>query len=195
MEDNDKQASETISMTRELSAPYRSAIGLAVAKPVVPDLRPLSFSYCTGMAEYSEAVFKAGQSVPAGMNVARKSYIPGRTLVADLVTKLAKEFITKFRKRFYESIDKLGGGATIDGVSLKVQGRHYFDFTVHYIETKKATTLSSQLQFGMKTNTILLVEGPANSNAASLRLHIDQHLETAYGLQVLCSMRFKLAWF
>lgn len=36
---------------------------------MVLDLRPLAFTEGHGMADFSEAVFKAGQSVPAGVGV------------------------------------------------------------------------------------------------------------------------------
>ena len=70
----------------------------------------------------------------------------------------------------------------IDGVTLKVQGRHYYDFTVHHIHIVRPRNVLEVPKFGLKTGTILFLEGPEINNAESIRSLIDTHLEAKFGV-------------
>ena len=81
IEDHDRVRRDAVQFPRALDMPCREEIADAAAKAVVLDLRPLSFTEGAGMAKYAEAIFRAGQSIPAGVSVTSTSYVPSRKLV------------------------------------------------------------------------------------------------------------------
>ena len=59
------------------------------------------------------------------------------------------------------------GALSIDGVTLKVQVRHFVDFTQHHMHVRKGKTVLERTTFSIVSSTILFVEGPgvgSNSN-------------------------------
>lgn len=81
----------------------------------------------------------------------------------------------------------LGGEAvTVDGVVLKEQNRHFYDFTLHHVEIKKGRTVLEQPEFNITATTILFVGGPEVSTAANLRRSLSDFIILTYGVNFDC---------
>ena len=63
------------------------------------------------------------------------------TFLVGLVTNAFRELACSVREKFMANIQngllKHGSAVTVDGVNLKVQGRHYYDFSVHYMKVSE----------------------------------------------------------
>ena len=90
----------------------------------------------------------------------------------------SKEFALLLR----EKLASFGGAITIDGVTLKVQRRHYYDFTVHHIHMVRPRNVLEVPKFGLKTSKTLFLEGPEINNAENIRSLIDTYLEAKFGV-------------
>lgn len=168
---------------RPLQEKCREEICNAAAAAVVLDLRPYGFAENhDGMVRFAQSIFKAGQTVPFGVNIDKKSYIPSRTGVKNAVQKLAVRKRQEFAKLLQEKYNALGGAITIDGVNLKLQNRHYYDFTIHHFDMKRSKAFLDAPVFGLKTTTILFIEGPAVGNAANIRHVLDSNLKRQFGM-------------
>ena len=74
---------------------------------------------------------------------------------------------------------KNGGAVSVDGVHLKVSGKHFDDFTVRYI-TQKEESQYKNATFEIEDKTSLLVEGPDIPNASNIRWTIEISLQKEY---------------
>ena len=87
--------------------------------------------------------------------------MPGRTAVTSAVEQLSEQLRSNFTSEVQNGLLQYGGVATIDGVHLKVQGKHYFDFTLHYMDIQEKgrfsqmrKTLVSALMLRWYTNMV-----------------------------------------
>jgi len=168
---------------KELSDACRRNITDGAALAVILDLRPLGFAENNpGIAAFATEVFKAGQTCPTGFTINPKSYLPSRQAVTDAISRTAKQLRTQFAKQLHDNVKGLGGAVTVDGVTLKMQGRHYYDYTLHHIEIKHMRGTHLKPTYGIKTNTILFVEGPGKANAVNIKEMLDKNLQRDYGI-------------
>ena len=58
---------------------------------------------------------------------------------------------------------------TVDGVHLKVQGKHLYDFTAHYIDVNEKGPFDD-VKFEIKNVTLFLVEVPDSPSAKNIRI-------------------------
>ena len=126
MMEHERTSRTTVSIPQNLATRCRQDIARAAALAVVLNLRPLGFAdNKEGMSAYAEAVFRAGQSVPHGVSINNNSYLPCRSTVKNSVADLARQLRETFASRISTELNSLGGAITIDGLTLKLQGRHY----------------------------------------------------------------------
>lgn len=174
--EHEKGSGKETRLVQELPSKCRQEIADAAALAVVLDVRPLGFAENkSGMEAYAGAVFRAGQSVPNGVVISSKSYLPSRTAVNSSVSRLANDLRKMFAARMERELKRIGGAITIDGLSLKLQGRHYYDFTLHYISIQKPKTVVDAPKFGIETSTILFLEGPNVASAENIRSMLNSH--------------------
>lgn len=170
-------------MERDLNPRCKEEISDAAALAVVLDLRPMGFTENReGMAAYAKAVFSAGQSVPVGIPINAKSYLPSRTAIKSSLDRLEVKLCAIFSKELRTNLLSQGGAVSVDGVTLKLQGKQYYDFTIHHISMKRPANVVSFPTFGIRTSTILFLEGPAKSDGESIRNLLDVHLKEKYGI-------------
>ncbi len=87
---------------------------------LVLDLRPLSFTENQEvMACLLQAVFEAGQSIPLGVTVDKKGYIPSRTAICNAIEDMLRELRITFKEKHLNSVLSTGGAITTDVVTLK----------------------------------------------------------------------------
>jgi len=183
MAKHEKQDTTGQVTAQELSTRCRRNITDAAALAVILDIRPLSFTdNQAGIAAFATQVFKAGQSVPSGIKINPKSYLPSRGAVVDALTRIGKELRIKYSKTLSDRLKRLGGAVSVDGVSLKIQNRHYYDFTMHHMDVTTPRAPHAKPKFGIKTSTILFIEGPSIASADNIRDILDQNLRTEYGI-------------
>ena len=60
-----------------------------------------------------------------------------------------------------------GGAVTVDGVHLKVQGEHYYDFTKYFMQIYEQGPFSDA-QFEIRNVNLMLVEGPDHPTAKNI---------------------------
>ncbi len=136
------------------------------------------------MVAFARAVFKAGQRTPLGVAVTEKSYLPSHTIVSSSLSELAEAYHTNFAKQLPFLLASVVGAISIDGVTLKLQSRHYIDFTLHHIEDAREKNFSSAPQFSIQTSTLLFLKSPDSATSVNLRNHLDNELRLHYGLDL-----------
>ena len=178
-----EKASESSVTEHEIGAVCRANISRAGAMAVLLDLRPLTFaSENEGMAAFAKSIFEAGQSVPYGIRISPKSYLPTKTAINSSLDELIGELQRKFGAKLKDSLLLQGGAVSIDGVTLKAQGRHFYDFTLHHVDIVKGQTVLEVPRFCMRATTVLLTESPEVGNAVNVRAHLTQCLSSLYGI-------------
>ena len=135
-----------------------------------------------GITQFAESIFKAGQTVPYGVSINRKSYIPTKTAINTSLKTMVRERRDAFKEYLKKDLISTGGAVTIDGVTLKVQGRQFLDFTLHHFHMEKTKTLLELPRFSIKDSTILFIEGPDVSSGANKRELLDKNLRLMYGV-------------
>lgn len=131
---HERCTSGEVHMERDLNPRCKEEISDAAALAVVLDLRPMGFTENReGMAAYAKAVFSAGQSVPVGIPINAKSYLPSRTAIKSSLDRLEVKLCAIFSKELRTNLLSQGGAVSVDGVTLKLQGKQYYDFTIHHI--------------------------------------------------------------
>ena len=88
-----------------------------------------------------------------------------------MVGELQQEFGAKLN----DSLLFRDGTVSVDGVTLKVQGRHFYDFMLHHVEIVKEQPVLEVPKFSMKATTNLLTESPEVSSAVNARVHVIQY--------------------
>ena len=95
---------------------------------------------------------------------------------------MVREWRDAFKEYLKKELISTGGAVTIDGVTLKVQGRQFLDFTLHHFHMEKTKTLLELPRFSIKDSTILFIEGPDVSSGANKRELLDKNLRLTYGV-------------
>jgi len=85
-----------------------------------------------------------------------------------------------FALKFESTLKSLGGAVTIDGLHLKLQGRHYYDLTIHHMNIHKKAVVTEGTEFTIKTTTILFLEGPEKPTASNIIQLLDTNLQQQY---------------
>ncbi len=170
----------TSCFVRTLPRAAKQTIAQSAAYAVAFDLRPLSF--CDGhpgMSEFAKALVELRQTVPVHENVEPMSYFPGQTAV----TTAVKEFPHSMQKQFLEEmIDgciKHRGAVSADWVHLKANGKHYYDFTVHFMRIK-CDNSHDEPAFQFDNNCLMLIEGPKLPTASHIRRNREAALLREY---------------
>ena len=133
-------------------------------------IRPLGF--CDGSVEmknFAQTIFEMTQTVPANKKIDPKSYLPGRNAVTSAVRETSDSLRHKFITDRRNGLLRFGGAVTVDGVHLNVQGKHFYDFKLHFLEVKDKGPFSG-VQFEIPNETLLLLEEPEQPNANNIRL-------------------------
>ncbi len=58
--------------------------------------------------------------------------------------KLARQYQHQFQDKFKNSILSIDGAIFIDGVKFSVQGKHYYDVTLHYLQYERPTLVCDE---------------------------------------------------
>ena len=135
-----------------------------------------------GIALFAESIFKAGQTIPYGVSINRKSYLPTKTAINSSLEKMVHDWRISFSKYLKNELMSSGGAVSIDGVTLKIQGRHFLDFTVHHMHIRKGKTALERPTFSIISSTVLFVEGPDVGSGANKRALFDENLRSLYGV-------------
>ncbi len=105
-----------------------------------------------GTRYFAKTIFELRQTVPTNEKIDSVSYLPGRTAV----TSALKELTYKMRKRLLIDIEegmiRYGGAVIVADVHLKLEGKHFCDFTVHFREIKDKG-LFENVHFKIQTMT------------------------------------------
>ena len=96
------------------------------------------------------------------------------------------ELVRRLRNGFAQKLKQIilsrDGAISTDAVSLKVQGRHFYGFTLHCFDVVKRSCVIEPPQFKIKAENILFIEGPDNSTADDLRAYLKDQLQLPYGV-------------
>lgn len=167
-----------------MQSTFQVILARAAAIAAAMDFRPLSFTDNKDeMAFLLESVFKLGQSILADDYIVVKSYIPKKDTVKHELQQHAKETRAIYMSKFLARHMALGRAMSVDGLTLKIQGKHYYDLTLHYFVEKPCIGPNGST-FVLKNDTRLLQLGPANSNAENIRANLKHGLSRSYGLSL-----------
>ena len=75
------------------------------------------------------------------------------------------------------------GVVTVDRAHLKLQGKIFYDFTLHCIEIREKTAFEEAI-FVIRTETLLLVAGPSVPNTSNIRSAIADGLREKYEIDL-----------
>ena len=78
---------------------------------------------------------------------------------------------------------RYGGAISVDGVQLKVQDKHYYDFKLHCIVIRCKGPFEN-VKFELRNRTILPVEAPDSPSANNIKTNIRSVLNRKYGLSI-----------
>ena len=165
---------------RQLPLAAKSKIVHAAVYAVSLDIRPLSF--CDGhevTRMFAKSIFEMGQSIFANESIDPSGYLPGRTAVTNAVHDISNNLRTKFVAEKKYGRLQFGGAVTVDGVPLKLKGKQYYDFTLHFLEVKENGPFSD-VSFFLRNVTLLLIESPAVASACNIRKALDDALLQKY---------------
>ena len=126
-----------LTITQDLTTKSRQDIANAATMAVIFDLIPMGFTdNKEDMAAYAESVFSTGQSLPHGVSISKQFYLHSRNTVKASLEHLATDLRQQFTLRISTEMHKLGGAITIEVLTLKLLGNHYYDFTNHYVKVE-----------------------------------------------------------
>ena len=127
-----ESTSNTVRFLNSLPVPARTKVAHATALAVALDIRPSSsWGGHLGMRQFSKTIFELGQKVPVSERTNPKCCLLGQTAVTSAVGEINKSLRQKFAAQIESKCLKYGGAVSVDGVHLKVKGKHFCDFTVH----------------------------------------------------------------
>ena len=131
------------------------------------------------MHNFAQTVFEMGQSVLENENIDPKSYLSGRTGVKNAV----KDFSHKYRHDFASELRKgslqHGVAIIIDGVYLKVQGKHFYDFILHFMEVNVNGPFQEPI-FKIRNLRLLILEGSDSPTAQNVKNYLNDALVEKY---------------
>ena len=155
-----KSSSSTVLFLISLPVYSKMKVAQAAALIVALDISPLSFcDKHPGMRKFAKTIFELGQTVSVSERINLKYYLPGRTPVKSGVGEISKFLRQIFAAWIERKCLKYEGAVSVDGVHLKVKGRHFYDFTVHYVEVDTKKSFDEPV-FRIRNLTLLLVESP-----------------------------------
>ena len=161
----------------------RDEISKADALVIIHYLRPRKFAEeREGIALFAESIFKARQTIPFGLSINRNSYLPTKTAINASLEKLVHDWRTSFGKLLKDELTSSGRAVTIDVVTLKVQDRHFLDFTVHHMHMTEPKSVLEKPRFSIVSSTVLFIKGPDISSGANKRALLDENLRSSYGV-------------
>ena len=96
--------------------------------------------------------------------------------------KMVEDLRHEFWDKHIKSILSRGGAISTDGVTLKAQNKHYYNFTIHHFIIRKLQTLTDSLIFTIRATSIVLVEGLNVPNAANIPACLNKNLINKYGI-------------
>ena len=106
------------------------------------------------MKHFAQITFEMGKTVPENEKIDPKSYWPGRIALTS-----AEQLRSNFTSEVQNGFLQCAGAAIIDGVHLKVQGHHCFDFTLQFMDIQEKGPYS-KVEFKIRNVTLLLIEAP-----------------------------------
>ncbi len=109
------------------------------------------------MRHFAQTIFETGQSAPANEKIYPKSYLPGRYAVTSAVREISNKYRREFITELKNGTLQYGGAITIDGVHLKVQGKHFYDFTLHYMEISNKGPFDGAI-YNVRNMTLLMLK-------------------------------------
>ena len=175
-----KTSNTILRFQRQLPLAAKSKIAHAAAYAVSLDFRPLSF--CDGhdcIRVFAKSIFEMGHSVPGNESLYSSGYLPGRIAVTNAVRDLRNKLRTKFVAERKDGLLQFGGAVTVDGVHLKLQRKHYYDFTLNFLEVKENGPFSDD-SFFLQHVTLLLIDIPAIASAWNIGKALNDALVQKY---------------
>ncbi len=162
---------------QKLSIKYKQSITDAAALAVVLELRPLGF------AENKEGIgaFWKPFFMQVGVFHTEFQFDDNRTFRLGILSK--NQWIV-WSENFGTSLQissKNIGAITIDGLSLKLQGRYYYDFSIHHIDMNKQSSVLTEVKYSIKNSTVLSFEVPRVYDADNIRKVLNQNLREQVG--------------
>ncbi len=95
----------------------------------------------------------------------------------------------KFAADFQEKSINIGGAMPTDAVTLKIQGKHFYDLTMQHMRIT-AETFHDSPSFEIQNSMFLFVEGLSVANAYNIRAKLDEELQRQYGVSLSSLTQF-----
>lgn len=146
--------SNTVLFQCSLPSGAKSEIARAASVAASYNIRALSF--CVGHAckrHFAQSIFEIGQNVPESERTDPKSYLPGRAAVTYVVRDLFASLLTRFEAYIKDLLPKYGLSITCGGIHLRLQGKPYYDLTLHVMEVKDIGTFE-KVSFRLRNITL-----------------------------------------
>jgi len=178
-----KAVEEQNVLVRKLGPHGKETITEAAALAVCHDILPFSFAEKReGMTSFAGAIFRAGQATAVSETIDIHDMLPSAKTVREGVRKLSREARSEFSSEILPGALIMGGGMTCDGLSLKIQDKHFYDLTVHFMELGPRCALTGAQSFKIICRTLLLAEATEGETAVAIKRLIEMELQKLYGL-------------
>ena len=102
-----------------------------------------------------------------------------RTVLTKAVLEISNNLRTKFAAQKEDGLLQFDVVVTVDGVHLKVQRKHYYDFTLHLLEVKDNSPFSDVSLF-LQNFTLPLIEDTVIASACNIRKALNNSLLQKY---------------
>jgi len=121
---------------RPISCSQKKLICQSAVYAVCEDLLPFSFAdHHPGLTEYTNSVFQAEQATVVSDFIDIPDMMPSKDAMGDAVVPLANKVHKNFKKNILDLAVYFGGGMNTDGLTMKVQDKHFNDLTFHNFES------------------------------------------------------------
>jgi len=132
-------------MLKKLGSSAKKNICESAAMAVCLFMLPFSLAdNRLGMIEFGSAVFQAGPVTSLSDKVDIADLFPSAKSVRQAVQELSEKMRSKFQFEILDGFLRTGGGMTCGGLTLKIQDKHFYELTLHYLEVVAPCALTGK---------------------------------------------------
>ena len=134
-----------------------------------------------------------GRSFPANETIEPRVHFPGCTAVTRAVKELSHSLRTKFISEKKIRDLRFVGAVMVDEVHLKVQRKHFYDFT-YYIIGVTERAIVADVSFVVRNYTMCLVEGPSVPDIRNILEKLNETLSEEHKVTLDDFMSYLLGY-
>ena len=171
-----KSGYATLNSQRNLPGVARGKAARSAAIAVCLDLR--NFSFCDrhpDLRHFAKSMFELGQTVQENEKIDPESCLSGSTAITSAFKCLSSNLRQKFVVDVQNGCLRFGEANTIDGVCLRMHGKHYCNFPFQFLKISEKVPFPN-VPFTLKNVIVVLVEAPDHPKAQNIESCLNEAL-------------------